>query len=116
MDTSLHALGVLHTYCYLQVKMLLFGVAGSSSLLPTIKIIQMAAKMNETGEAPEVAPQLIARLKKVVNGELLAFLAIPLTASLMARGVRRTRALPSMTRRRAHGLTVGTDFLGGLQR
>jgi len=76
------------------VKMLLFGVAGSSSLLPTIKIIQMAAKMNETGEAPEVAPQLIARLKKVVNGELLAFLAIPLTASLMARGVGYNADIP----------------------
>lgn len=74
------------------VKMLLFSVMGASSLFPTIKIIQRAIKINDAekgkGEMPALMSEALAnRMKKVINGELLAIGSIPLTAALMSRGV-----------------------------
>jgi hypothetical protein len=34
-----------------------------------------------------ITPKLIARLQQIINGEIIAFLAIPLSATLMSRGV-----------------------------
>lgn len=68
------------------VKMWLFTVMGSSSLFPTIKIIQRAAAKAK-GEVEPMSEKLANRITKVVNGELLAIGSIPLAAALMARGV-----------------------------
>ena len=81
------------------VKMLLFTVMGSSSLFPTIKIVQrvIQKKNAEDGKGEKPAPisaKLAARITKVVNGELLALCSIPLAASLMSRGVGYADGLP----------------------
>lgn len=41
-----------------------------------------------------LSPKLIARLNSIINAELLAVVSIPLTASLMARGVGYAEWLP----------------------
>lgn len=74
------------------VKMFLLAVMGSSSLFPTIKIVQRAIESKEASEGKRdppapLSPKLAARMIKVVNGELLAVASIPLAASLMSRGV-----------------------------
>ena len=68
------------------VKMWLFTVMGSSSLFPTIKIIQRAAAKAK-GDVEPMSEKLANRITKVVNGELLAVCSIPLAAALMSRGV-----------------------------
>ena len=68
------------------VKMWLFTVMGSSSLFPTIKIIQRAAGKAKGDVAP-MTEKLATRITKIVNGELLAVCSIPLAATLMSRGV-----------------------------
>jgi len=55
------------------MKMLLFATMGSSSLFPTIKIVQ--------------------HLTTIMNGELLAVGSIPLAVALMSRGVAYNDAL-----------------------
>ena len=75
------------------VKMWLFTVMGSSSLFPTIKIIQRAAAKAK-GEVEPMSEKLAARITKVVNGELLAIGSIPLAAALMARGVAFAPDMP----------------------
>ena len=81
------------------VKLLLFVIMGSSSLFPTIKLIQRSiATVNaENGKGEPPAPmseKLALRIRKVVNGELLALLSIPLTASLMTRGIGYVEDFP----------------------
>ena len=78
------------------VKALLFTIMGSSSLFPTIKIVQRAvAKRN--GEDVAVGPvseKLASRMTTIINGELLAIASIPLAAALMARGVGYSEDFP----------------------
>jgi len=78
------------------LKLSLVAVAGASSFFPTIKIIQRSvAKRNNGGEL--VAPmsaKLAARMTSIINAELLAIASIPLTATLMARGVGYADWLP----------------------
>ena len=82
------------------VKMLLFSIMGSSSLFPTIKLVQRAivAKNFKDGkitEAPAPMTEALAnRIIKVVNGELLAICSIPLAATLMSRGVGHVDGFP----------------------
>lgn len=74
------------------VKLCLFSIMGSSSLFPTIKLIQRSLLILdfEKGKVPSIEPissKLANRLIKIINGEILAIMSIPLAASLMARGV-----------------------------
>lgn len=73
------------------VKMLLFAVAGSSSLFPTIKLLQRSLAKEDL---PPVSEKLAARLIKVINGELLAYMSIPLAATVMSRGIGYVDWLP----------------------
>ena len=81
-------------------KLLLFAVIGASSFFPTIKIIQRAvhAQNFKDGKRPDaplpMSEKLANRMTKIVNGELLAVLSVPLTASLMSRGVGYMEGLP----------------------
>ena len=70
-------------------KMFLFAVMGSSSLFVTIKTITtFAAKQKSTDENETyISEKLATRMGKVLNGELLAVLAIPLAATTMSRGI-----------------------------
>lgn len=78
------------------VKMLLAAVMGASSFFPTAQIIKRAVvkSKSESGEREPMSEALAKRMTSVVNAELLALSSIPLTASLMARGVGYTNDFP----------------------
>ena len=67
-------------------KMIIFALVGSLSLYPTVTYILWAIPLRK-GKLPEVTTNLVARLKVIINIELLGFSSIPLFATLMARGI-----------------------------
>tara|TARA_B100000579_G_scaffold83105_1_gene64826 strand:- start:232 stop:693 length:462 start_codon:yes stop_codon:yes gene_type:complete len=67
-------------------KMIIFALVGSLSLYPTVTYILWAIPLSK-GKLPEVTTNLLARLKVIINIELLGFSSIPLFATLMARGI-----------------------------
>lgn len=75
------------------IKITFVGIFGASSFFNTTKIIQRAiAKRNSTLEP--MGEKLAARMIQICNAELTAVAIIPLTASLMARGVGYSNAIP----------------------
>jgi putative membrane protein len=88
------------------VKMLLFSIMGSSSLFPTIKIIQRLVARRNGEEVPPMSEKLASRMTTIMNGELLAVGSIPLAATLMARGVGYSDALPWQAGAAPVGLAV----------
>jgi len=91
------------------VKMTLLAVMGASSFFPTIKIIQRAVAKRNGGDVPPMSSELIARMTQIINAELLAVASIPLTATLMSRGVWYTPELPWFV-----GAVPVVGALGGL--
>jgi putative membrane protein len=71
------------------LKVGIFVAVGIVSLYPTFIYILWANPLRK-GELPQVSEALATRLRWFVSLELLAFAAIPLLASLMARGVGLT--------------------------
>ena len=67
-------------------KIILFALVGSLSLYPTITYILWAIPLSK-GKLPEVTTNLVARLKIIINIELVGFSCIPFFATLMARGI-----------------------------
>jgi putative membrane protein len=67
-------------------KVGLFLAVGSLSLYPTITYILWAIPLRK-GELPQVSEALANRLRWILNIELVGFAAIPMLATLMARGV-----------------------------
>ena len=67
-------------------KIIIFAFVGSLSLYPTVPYILWAIPLSK-GKLPEVTANLVARLKLIINIELVGFSFIPFFASLMARGV-----------------------------
>jgi putative membrane protein len=63
-----------------------FLTVGTLSLYPTVTYITWAIPLRK-GELPKVSEALARRLAWILNIELAGFAAIPLLASLMARGV-----------------------------
>lgn len=59
---------------------------GGLSLYPTVTYILWAIPLRK-GELPKVSEALAARLRWILNIELVGFAAVPLLATLMARGV-----------------------------
>ena len=59
---------------------------GALSLYPTVTYILWAIPLRQ-GKLPQVSEALANRLRWILNIELVGFAAIPLLASLMARGV-----------------------------
>jgi putative membrane protein len=59
---------------------------GGLSLYPTITYILWAIPLRK-GELPKVSEALANRLRWILNIELVGFAAVPLLATLMARGV-----------------------------
>lgn len=77
------------------LKLVLLAITGSASFFPTIKIVQRAvAKKQAEGSIAPMSDKLIARMTQVINAELLAVIGIPLSATLMARGVGYADWLP----------------------
>jgi len=67
-------------------KVGVFLTVGTLSLYPTVTYITWAIPLRK-GELPKVSEALARRLAWILNIELAGFAAIPLLASLMARGV-----------------------------
>ena len=67
-------------------KIVIFTLVGSLSLYPTVTYILWAIPLSK-GKLPEVTHNLVARLKLVLNIELVGFSLIPLFATLMSRGI-----------------------------
>ena len=77
------------------LKMTFLGIFGALSLFPTIIIIQRTVKIQQEGTIEPMSEELATRMKKVLNAELSALAFIPLTASLMARGVGYINDFPT---------------------
>jgi len=75
------------------LKLTLVGVAGACSFFPTVKIIQRSVDKAQ-GKLVPMSPALAERMIKCMNAELLAIVSIPLTASLMSRGVFYSEYFP----------------------
>ncbi|MFO7630534.1 MAG: DUF2214 family protein [Prochlorococcaceae cyanobacterium] len=67
-------------------KVGVYLAVGGLSLYPTITYILWAIPLRK-GELPKVSESLAQRLRWILNIELVGFAAIPLLATLMARGV-----------------------------
>lgn len=67
-------------------KVGLYLAVGALSLYPTVTYITWAFPLRK-GELPKVSQQLANRLAWILNVELVGFAALPLMATLMARGV-----------------------------
>jgi putative membrane protein len=93
------------------LKMGFLGVFAGLSLFPTITIIQRVMKIRQQQDQQQqpkggegsilvldpMSEELASRMKKVLNAELTALACIPLTATLMARGVAYTNDFPIET-------------------
>ena len=67
-------------------KIIVFALVGSLSLYPTITYVLWAIPLGK-GNLPQVTENLVARLRLIINIELVGFASIPFLATLMARGV-----------------------------
>ena len=67
-------------------KIVVFALVGSLSLYPTITYVLWAIHLSK-GTLPEVTGNLVARLRVIINVELVGFASIPFLATLMATGV-----------------------------
>ena len=67
-------------------KIIIFALVGTLSLYPTVTYILWAIPLSK-GKLPEVSSNLVARLKLILNIELIGFSLIPFFATLMARGI-----------------------------
>jgi putative membrane protein len=67
-------------------KVGLYLAVGALSLYPTVTYILWALPLRK-GELPKVSEALANRLAWILNIELVGFAAVPLLATLMARGV-----------------------------
>jgi putative membrane protein len=76
------------------LKICLVGIFGALSFFPTTKIIQRAIIRQKEGQFPEMSEKLANRMKSIMNAEITAILSIPLSATLMSRGIGYTDAIP----------------------
>ena len=67
-------------------KIIVFALVGSMSLYPTVTYILWSLPISK-GELPNVTENLVARLRLILNFEILGFVSIPFLATLMARGI-----------------------------
>lgn len=88
-------------------KLTLVGVLGAASFFPTTKYIQLAiAKRNPDTPYRPMGPKLVKRMSTLINAQLLALASIPLTATLMARGVGYNESFPWQAGAAAVALSV----------
>jgi putative membrane protein len=77
------------------VKMVFFSILGSASLFPTITSIKRAILATKGGDSWQpMTDKLADRMKSVVNAELLIMGSIPLSATLMSRGIGYSETIP----------------------
>lgn len=77
------------------LKVTLVSITGAASFFVTAMIIKRAVARKENGgQLAPMSEKLAARMTSVINAQLLAVGAIPLSAALMARGVGYADWLP----------------------
>lgn len=77
------------------VKMVFFMILGSASLFPTITSIKRAILATKGDDSWQpMTDKLSDRMKSVINAELLMMGTIPLSATLMSRGVGYSESIP----------------------
>lgn len=76
------------------LKIALVGVFGALSFFPTTKIIQRSLEKNKTGSYPEMSEKLASRMQTILNAEITAILSIPLSATIMSRGIGYNDSIP----------------------
>mmetsp|Transcript_666 Transcript_666/g.1976 ORF Transcript_666/g.1976 Transcript_666/m.1976 type:complete len:294 (+) Transcript_666:1223-2104(+) len=90
------------------LKLVLLSVLGAASFFPTTKIIQLSvAKRDPAVPYTPMSPKLVKRMTTIINAELLALASIPLTATLMARGVGYVEWFPWQAGAALVALTIG---------
>ena len=67
-------------------KIGVFAFVGSLSLYPTVTYVLWAIPLSK-GTLPKVTENWVARIRLLINVELVGFASIPFLATLMARGV-----------------------------
>ena len=67
-------------------KIGVFAFVGSLSLYPTVTYVLWAIPLSK-GTLPKVTENWVARIRLIINVELVGFASIPFLATLMARGV-----------------------------
>mmetsp|Transcript_16443 Transcript_16443/g.33689 ORF Transcript_16443/g.33689 Transcript_16443/m.33689 type:complete len:297 (-) Transcript_16443:129-1019(-) len=77
------------------LKMTSLGIFGALSLFPTITIIQRSVKIQQEGSIEPMSEELAKRMTSILNAELSALALIPLTATLMSRGVGYVDGFPT---------------------
>ena len=76
------------------LKIGLVGIFGALSFFPTTKIIQRSVQKQQTGEYPPMTEKLASRMQTILNAELTALASIPLSATIMARGIGYNDGFP----------------------
>jgi putative membrane protein len=78
------------------LKIALVGILGALSFFPTTKIIQRSimARNDADGQYPEMSEALASRMQSVLNAELTALASIPLSATIMSRGIGYNDSFP----------------------
>lgn len=92
------------------LKVIFVAIAGAISFFVTTTIIKRAVEQNNAGDAgiAPVSEKLASRLTSLVNAQLLAIGSIPLTATLMARGVGYVQWFPWEAGAASATLALGT--------
>lgn len=76
------------------LKMSLLGVLGGVSFFPTIIIIQRSVAARNGNHVP-MTDKLAKRIDQLINAEIVALLTIPLSATMMSRGVGYLNDFPT---------------------
>jgi len=77
------------------LKMIFFMILGSASLFPTITSIKRALAASKDDDSWQPMTEKLAnRMKSVINAELVMMGSIPLSATLMSRGVGYSESIP----------------------
>ncbi|RZU38702.1 putative membrane protein [Fluviicoccus keumensis] len=70
---------------FFMAKMTLFGAVGLLSAYPTVVFLRWGKRLRQ-GECPEVAPDQLLRLRRVVRAELAGLVGVLFCAAMMAKG------------------------------
>jgi len=76
------------------VKLAFVGLWASLSLFPTITLVKRGIPLFQGETVEPMSEKLEKRMKQVITAELSAIFTIPVTATLMARGVGYNESLP----------------------
>jgi putative membrane protein len=73
-----------HSHAFL-TKLALFIVVALASIVPTVEFLKWRRAL-KAGQVPQVAPERLRIVTRIVHGELASIIIILLCAAIMARG------------------------------